>query len=88
MRKLYQAEARIFGLVRSQYLPSWTLKKEEEKRLNMCCEPDEAKMMINELSHQTASSVNKIDSIKELIKSEEWEKAIESIQKEIEVDLA
>ena len=86
VRKLYQAEARFYGLVRSQYLSNWVLKEEEEKMLYNCCEPDEARKMVIKFSHQNESNIDELDQIRELIQNEEWVKAIASIEKKIETN--
>lgn len=84
IRKLYQAEARFFGLVRSQYLSNWVLKEEEEKMLYNCCEPDEAKKIIITLSQQKEFGVDILGQIREFIKQKEWVKGIDFIQGRIE----
>lgn len=84
IRKLYQSEAKIYEMVRSLYLPSWTLNEEEEKRLNMCCEPEEAKKIIESIAHQEQSSDFSPDFVQNLIKNQEWEKLISIFQKYLE----
>lgn len=85
-RKLYQAEARIYDLVKSQYLNSWSLNEEEEKLLSNCCDPDEAKKLVLELSHQKNSGIDTLDTIRESIKQKEWEKALKTIQNSLKTD--
>ena len=82
-RKLYQDEAKIYGMVRSQFLSSWVLKDEEEKMLANCCEPDEAKNIITALSCTKELGINDLNQIEEFIDQEEWEKGIDIIQKSI-----
>jgi len=86
IRKLYQSEAKIYEMVRSQFLSSWKVAKEEEEKLNMCCEPDEAKKIIFELSHLNENTNIVFEQIKELILKQEWEKAIDIIRKQIAID--
>lgn len=82
-RKLYQAEVKIYGMVRSQYLSSWVLKEEEERMLSNCCEPDEAKKIIKSLSYQKELGIDELNKIEEFIQQEKWEIGIDFIQKRI-----
>ncbi len=81
IRKLYQSEAKIYEMVRSQFLSSWKLKEEEVEKLDMCCEPDEAKKMIDEIAYQEQPDDNAFNIVQELIKHQEWKKLITIFKK-------
>jgi len=84
IRKLYQSEAKIYEMVRSQFLSSWKLKEEEVEKLDMCCEPDEAKKMIDEIAHQEQSDDDSLNIVQKLIKHQEWEKLVIIYKKYLE----
>ena len=71
-------------MARSQFLSSWVLKEDEEKMLANCCEPNEAKKIIDELSYQKETGLDLMVQIGEFFNHEQWEKGIELIQKNIE----
>lgn len=83
IRKLYQSEAKIYSMVRSQFLSNWKLNEEEVKKLDMCCEPDEAKRMIQNLSHQKETNIEQIKQITELIEANELKEAIDVIKRQM-----
>ncbi len=79
IRKLYKEEAKIYSLVKSQFLNSWSILEEEEKRLKSCCEQDEAKKMIVELSQKKEAIIIDIVKIKELINLHNWNEIIQIV---------
>ncbi len=83
VQKLYQSEAKFYEMVRSQFLADWNLNDDEKNKLNMCCEPEEAKKMISEISQLKENEIAVFEQIKELFQKQEFEKAIEFISKQI-----
>ena len=86
IRKLYQAEAKIYEMVRSQYLASWQLDVEEERELKMCSEREEAKKIIDTISHSLTEPDEEIEFIKAMIQKENWIESINLINKRLVLD--
>jgi len=83
IQKLYQSEAKFYEMVRSQFLADWNLNDEEKNKLDMCCEPDEAKRMIESIAHKGQSSDLPV-IVQNLIQNQEWEKLISIFQQFLE----
>ena len=83
IRKLYQSESKIYEMVKSQFLSCWALTDDDESRLNMCNEPEEAKNVIQSLSQIEDVDGDLLLQIREFLDRENYQKAIEVVQKNI-----
>jgi tetratricopeptide (TPR) repeat protein len=86
LQKLYKEEAKIYSLVKSQFLSSWSLLEEEEKRLISCCEPDDAKKLIVEISQKKETVIIDSRRILGLINQHDWNEVIEIVMDHFKTD--
>ncbi|MCX6233845.1 MAG: tetratricopeptide repeat protein [Bacteroidetes bacterium] len=77
LKRLYNDEARIYEIVRSDYLKHWTVNEEDIRKLESCCDPEEAGRLIDEISTWKELDQSFIKSLISLGDSGEWEKVIE-----------
>lgn len=80
IQKLYQSEAKIYEMVRTQFLRDWNLNDEEKNKLDMCCEPEETKKMIEEFAHSDQLKNIDMNQIVDLFKYKKWRELVELIE--------
>lgn len=86
IQKLYQSEAKFYEMVRSQFLADWKLNEEEKIKLDLCCEPEEAKEIIQDLSSERSIASEVMNKITRLIELNEWEKINDFVQNQLKVN--